>query len=151
MISYRLIVLILNLVGHLAGIYQLLNTGLDNLSALGNLLDDIDVAGSQLLAFLVTEDVNHVLHILGQLTLIVSSHRDDVVHAQVAHYTSLNLNLLGVGLPFHLVTGFQLVLLHDTHILEHLDRRRVEITLENLWTALLAVQTTLGSFLYPLI
>ena len=46
MISYRLIVLILNLVGYLAGIYQLLNTGLDNLSALGNLLDDIDVAGT---------------------------------------------------------------------------------------------------------
>ena len=74
-----------------------------------------------------------------------------MVHAQVAHYTSLNLNLLGVGLPFHLVTGFQLVLLHDAHILEHLDSGRVEITLENLRTALLAVQTTLGSFLYPLI
>ena len=151
MISYRLIVLILNLVGHLAGINQLLNTGLDDLSALSNLLDDIDVAGSQLLAFFVTEDINHVLHILSQLALIVSSHWDDVVHAQVAHYTSLNLNLLGVGLPFHLVTSFQLVLLHDTHILEHLDRSWVEITLENLWTALLAVQTTLSSFLYPLI
>ena len=81
----------------------------------------------------------------------MSSHRDDVVHAQVAHYTSLNLNLLGVGLPFHLVTSFQLVLLHDAHILEHLDRCRVEITLKDLWTALLAVQTALGSFLYPLI
>ena len=30
-------------------------------------------------------------------------------------------------------------------IVEHLDRCRVEITLKNLWTALLAVQTTLGS------
>ena len=151
MISNSLVVLALNLVGYLAGIYQLLNTGLDDLSALGNLLDDIDVAGCQLLAFLVTEDVNHVLHILCQLTLIVSSHWDDVVHAQVAHYTSLNLNLLGVGLPFHLVTGFQLVLLHDAHVLKHLDRCRVEITLEDLWTTLLAVQTTLSSFLYPLI
>ena len=143
--------LILNLVGYLAGINQLLNTGLDNLSALGNLLDNLDVTGSQLLALLVAEDINHVLHILCQLALIVSSHRDDVVHAQVTHYTSLNLNLLGVGLPFHLVTSFQLVLLHDAHILEHLDSGRVEIALENLWTALLAVQTTLGSFLYPLI
>ena len=151
MISNCLIVLILNLVGNLAGINQLLNTGLDDLSALGNLLDDIDVAGCQLLAFLVAEDVNHVLHILSQLALIVSSHWDDVVHAQVTHYTSLNLNLLGVGLPFHLVTGFQLVLLHDAHILEHLDSGRVEITLENLRTALLAVQTTLSCFLYPLI
>ena len=109
-ISYCLIALILYLVGYLAGIYQLLNTTLDAWVRSAIFTDDIHVAGSQLLAFLAAEDMNHALYILSQTALIVSSHRDDMVHTQVAHYTSLNLNLLGVGLPLHLVTGLQLVL-----------------------------------------
>ena len=44
-------------------------------------------------------------------TLIVRSDRDDMVHGEVAHDTCLDLNLLCVCLPFHLVAGFEFVLL----------------------------------------
>ena len=33
-----------------------------------------------------------------------------MVHREVAQYASLNLDLLGVGLPFHLIAGFELLL-----------------------------------------
>ena len=151
MVSDCLVVLALYLVGHLAGIDQLLDTGLDDLCALGYLLDDVDVAGGELLALVLAEDVDHVLHILCQLALIVGGDRDDMVHGQVAHHTGLDLYLLGVGLPLHLVASLELVLLHHAHALEHLDGCWVEIALEDLRTALLAVESALGSLFHPLV
>ena len=75
MISYCLLALALYLVGYLAGIYQCLYTTLYCLGALGYLTDNFHVAGSQLLAFLATEDVNHALYVLCQTALIVGCHR----------------------------------------------------------------------------
>ena len=81
----------------------------------------------------------------------MGGHRDDVVEREVAQHTCLNLDLLGVGLPFHLVAGLQLVLLHHTGRLKHLDGLGVEITIEDDGGRLLGVETALGSLLNPLV
>ena len=150
-ICYCLLALTLYLVGYLAGIYQCLYTTLNCLGTLGYLTDNLHVAGSQLLAFLATEDVNHALYVLCQTALIVGSHRDDMVHAQVAHHTSLNLNLLGIGLPLHLVARLQLALAHHVGLGKHLDAFLVQITVEDYRAGCLAVQTSLLSLFLPLI
>ena len=151
MICYCLLALTLYLVGYLAGIYQCLYTTLYCLGALGYLTDNLHVAGCQFLAFLATEDVNHALYILCQTALIVGCHWDDVVHAQVAHHTSLNLNLLGIGLPLHLVARLQLALAHHVGLGKHLDAFLVQITVEDYRAGCLAVQTSLLSLFLPLI
>ena len=57
-------VLVLNAVSHLTSLNQLLYSILDNLSALGNLLDNLLVARSEIVGCLLREDVVHALHVL---------------------------------------------------------------------------------------
>ena len=95
--------------------------------------------------------MNHTLYILCQTALIVGSHRDDVVHGQVAHHTSLNLNLLGIGLPLHLVARLQLALAHHVGLGKHLDALLVQIAVEDHRAGSLAVQATFLSLFLPLV
>ncbi len=74
-----------------------------------------------------------------------------MVHRQVAQHAGLNLNLLGVGLPFHLVAGLELLLGHHTQALEHLDALLVEVALEDLRAGLLDVESALGSLQHPFV
>ena len=52
MVSDSLLVLVLNLVGNLAGRYQFLNLSLDGSGTLCDLLDNLQVAGVELLSLL---------------------------------------------------------------------------------------------------
>ena len=74
-----------------------------------------------------------------------------MVHREVAHHASFYLHLLGVCFPFHLVACFKLVFLHHVHRLEHSDALFVEIAVEALRAASLAVETALLSFLFPFV
>ena len=102
-----------NLVGYLASLDEGVNTLLDCLGALSNLTDEVDVAVGEFQCLFLTEDVDHALYVLCQLALIVGGNRNDMVHREVAEDTCLNLNLLSVGFPFHLVTSFKLMTVHD--------------------------------------
>ena len=74
-----------------------------------------------------------------------------MVHREVSQYAGLNLDLLRVSLPLHLVAGLELLLGHDTQAFKHINALLVEIALEDLRTALLNVQTTLLGFEYPFV
>ena len=74
-----------------------------------------------------------------------------MVHGEVAQHTGLNLYLLRVSLPLHLVTSLQLLSVHDVQTLEHIDALLVEIAVEDHRTALLHVKTALGSLNHPLV
>ncbi len=115
------------------------------------MLYDVHDAVGELLALLGTIDDHEVLHVLGEHGLIVCGHRYDVVEREVAQHARLDLQLLGEGLPFHLVAGLELVLLHHTHRLEHLDALRVEVAVEDDRCRLLGVEAALGGFLNPLV
>ena len=81
----------------------------------------------------------------------MGAHRNDVVHREVAEHAGLDLNLLGVGLPFYLVAGLQLLLRHDVLALEHLYCLLVEVTLKDLRTRGLAVETAFLGLLNPFV
>ena len=81
----------------------------------------------------------------------MGGNRDDVVHREVAHDAGLNLNLLGIGFPFHLIAGLQFLPGHDAEVFEHLHAALIKITLEDDGTALFYVEAALGGFLNPLV
>ena len=142
------LMLILYLVGHLAGIHQLLYAHLYLMGALGDVADNLDVALAEFLRFLLPENIYHVLHVLSQLALVVGGHGDNMVHGEVSHHTGLDLYFLGVVLPFHLVACVYLHLAQHTHVGKHLDAALVLVTLQHLGTGSLAIQSpALGLFL----
>ena len=151
MVSDSFLVLILNLVGHLTSVNQLVNTCLDSLGAHGNLFNNLLIALGKLCSRFGREDIIHARHVLSQLALIVCAHRYDVVHRQVAKHTSLNLYLLCISFPFHLVASFQLLACHHVLAFKHLDGALVEIALKNLRARCLAVKTTAGSLFLPFV
>ena len=131
--------------------HQLFHHHLYDLCALGYLADDVDVAGTHLLDFLFREDVAHRLHGLGQSALVVRSHRDDMVHRQVAQHACLNLYLLRISLPLYLVAGSQLLAVHDVETLEHADTVVVEIAVEDERTGCLHIQASTLGLCHPLV
>ena len=78
-------------------------------------------------------------------------YRNDVVHAQVAHHAGLYLNLLGIGFPLHLVTGFEFAATHDVHLFKHPDALGVEIAVEAERAGSLAVESAAGRLGFPLV
>ena len=132
-----LLVLILNLIGLTAGIDQLIHHALDGTGAFGYLLNDFLVAGREFVGGIDGEDNGQVADVLQQ--------------REVAQHAGLNLNLLGVGLPFHFVAGLQFFLRHHAETLKHLYAFSVEIAFEDFRARLLYVETSLGGFLHPLI
>ena len=81
----------------------------------------------------------------------MGSHGYDVVHGEIAQHAGLNLDLLRVGLPFHLVAGLQLLLGHHAQTLEHLNTFFVEITLKDLRARLLHIESSLLCFHHPFV
>ena len=138
-------------VGHLARVHQLFDHGLDGLRALGNLADDLDVAGAELVGLCRGEDGAHAGHVLGQAALVVGGHGDDVVHGQVAQHAGFNLNLFRICLPFHFVAGPKLLAVHDAEALEHLDALGVQVTVEDEGAAALHVETAAGGLFDPFV
>ena len=67
-----------------------------------------------------------------------------MVHRQVAHHAGLYLDSLHIGLPFHLVAGFQFLAVHHLGALEHLDALRVEVVLEDDGAGLLDIESASG-------
>ena len=112
---------VVDAVGDAAGIGELLNQALDALGALGNLLDELEVAGAETCGLLDGEDVVHALDVLDELRLVVGADGDDVVHGEVAKDTGLDLDGLDVHLPLDLVAGLELLAVHDLGALEHAD------------------------------
>ena len=98
-VSDGLEMLVLDAVSHLTSLNQFLYARLDKLCALCYLLNDLLVTRSELVSLILGEDVVHALYVLGELALIVSADRDDMVHRAVAEYACLILNLHGVSLP----------------------------------------------------
>ncbi len=95
--------------------------------------------------------VHALLRSLPELALIVSAYRDDMVHREVAEYACLDLNLLCISLPLHLVASLKLLACHDVLALKHLDVVLVEIALEDLRARSLAVKTATLALLNPLV
>ena len=150
-IGHGLLTLVFYLVGHLAGFNQVFHPLLDDLYALGNLFDDFHVAATQTVDFLGGEDIAHVVHVLGQLALVMGGHGDDVVHGEVAHHSCLYLYALGVSVPFHLVAGFQFLAGHHVELLKHGDGFRAEVVVEDDRAAGLTVESSLLGFFHPLV
>ena len=57
-----------------------------------------------------------------------------MVYGEVAKDACFYLHLLGVCLPFNVITGCQLLAIHDVEALEHLDGLWVGISVKNKWT-----------------
>ena len=104
-----------------------------------------------MIGLLAAEYLVHVLHGLRQPTLIVGGHRNDVVHRDIAQHAGLNLYLLRVGLPLHLVASSELVAAHHVHALEHLHTGGIEITVEDAGARCLGVETAALRLLTPLV
>ena len=129
MIGYGLFALALYLVRHLAGIHQCLNTTLYRLGALGNLTDNLHVAGCQLLAFLATKDVNHssaqptagtgyeldaiAAVVLGGTSLAGGKGRivGTLIGALILGFLNNGLNLLGVSSYYQMIVKAVVILL----------------------------------------
>ena len=148
-VGYRLLAFVRYLVRHLARVDEFLHARLDALRALGNLLNELHVARAELVGLLRGEYLAHVLHVLGQLALIVGGHGHDVVHRDVAHYARFYLDAFRVRVPFHFVARLQFLAAHHVHRLEHLHRVLRQVVVEDERTARLAVQSAPLGFFHP--
>ena len=124
---------------------------LDEGGTVGNLFDEFQILGRQFCSLLCGEQVFHLVDVVNQIRLILCSYGDNVVHGQISEHAGFNLYFLGVHFPFHLVTGFQFLLRHDTDGLEHPDALRFQVVVENDGNTCLAVQTAAGCFGFPFI
>ena len=118
MVSLRLLVLAINLVGHLASLNHCVNLAADFGNALRNLLNQRNLDGCHLL-ILVGEYVLNLFDVLQKFGLIGDGCRNDVVGSHTAHYASLNLNLLRIDFPFNLVASLEFLFGVNAHTLEH--------------------------------
>ena len=93
----------------------------------------------------------HLPYLVQEDILVARSDRHDVVHRQLAQYSSLDLYLLDVLLPLNLGTGLQLFGGIDIHLAEEVDACLVEVAIEHQWCRSLAVQASLLCLLAPLV
>jgi len=144
---------LLALVGYPVGDLARFDHGVDMLldvgGVFGYLADDGEVLCRQAVGFLRREESLHLVDVVDELRLVFRGDGDDVVHHQVAQHARLDLYLLRVGLPLHLVACLQLLPCHHTHRLEHADAAFVEVTVEDERTARLAVQSAACRFRFP--
>ncbi len=97
-----------------------------------DLLNEVDVVSGEFLYLGgVAKRGLNLMHVVNEFALVLGGHGNDVVHAEVAENAGFNLNLLLISFPLNLVAGFELVFLHDVHVLEHLDGLCVEVTVED--------------------
>ena len=88
---------------------------------LADLLDDDDVLLRDSIGLVCREDVLDLVDIVDEHALVPCDNRDDVVQAEITEYAAFDLDLLGVGLPLNLVSGFELMPGKDMGGLEHPD------------------------------
>ena len=72
-----------------------------------------------------------------------------MVQCQVAQHTCLNLYLLDIHLPFHLVASLQLDLRQNARLVEHLDHLRAQVVVKDARHRCLAVQAAACSLCLP--
>ena len=70
-------------------------------------------------SLLGVEEVAKFVYVIYQSALIFGSHRDNVIHSQIAEHAGFDLYLLGVHLPLHFVAGFELFASHHTGGFKH--------------------------------
>ena len=143
--------LIVYLVGLLAGIDQILYALFDGAGALSYFLNNLLVTGRELISSFYGEDNSHIADVLQQLCLVAGGNGNDVVHREVTEYTGFYLDLLRVGLPLHFIAGLQLLLGHHAKALEHPNAGIVQIAFKDFRARLLYVQSALGSLFHPLV
>ena len=122
MISNSFFAFALYFVSYLTCINKIFHSLFNYLCTFCNFFNYLQVTCTKLLGFFGREYLSHILNVLCQLTLIVSSNRNDVVHRQVAHNTCLYLYTFCISIPFNFVTGIKFLLRHHIKRLEHLYR-----------------------------
>ncbi len=138
-------------VGVLAGVDHLLNILADFGYVFRQLFDGRFVAGGKLLGLFRREDSVELGHILNQDGLVAGGDRHDMVEGEVSKHTCLNLDFLGVGLPFHLIASPELQVVEHTGLVEHLNGRRGEVGIEDFGNGSLAVKPALLCLLFPFV
>ena len=140
-----------DLVSDLAGFHHFIDLLFDEVGAVGDVFDDLQVAGRKGGSLIGREEVFHLVDVVDQGSLVSGGGRDDVVHRQVTEYASFDLDFLRIGFPFDFVTGFQFLACHDAGGFEHPDAAFFQIVIEDHRHACLAVQATTGCFGFPFV
>ena len=94
-----------DLVSDLAGFHHFIDLLFDEVGAVGDVFDDLQVAGRKGGSLIGREEVFHLVDVVDQGSLVSGGGRDDVVHRQVTEYASFDLDFLRIGFPFDFVTA----------------------------------------------
>ena len=114
------------------------------------LADDAQLVGTKLLSLFAAQHLGHVAHAFGQAVLVFRGNGDDMIDGQVAQHARLYLNLLRIGVPFHLVARLEFGQGHHAHFLKHRHALFLQIGIEDERTTGLAVQAAAQGFGLPL-
>ena len=96
-------------VGLLACLHHIVDSLADNVDVLRYFFYSLEVACSDLRPAL-TKELAELHEIIDQCRLIARGHGDDVIEGEIAENAGLDLNLLGINLPLHLIAGLKLYL-----------------------------------------
>ena len=142
---------VLDSVCHSSGVDKLIDVRCDERCVLSYLLDERDVVGRELAGLLGTEDIEHLVNAVDELTLVARGHGHDVVDAEVAEDARLDLDFLSVGVPLDLVAGLQFLTLENVRACEHLYALVVEISVDDEGHRAFSVEAAACGFLLPLL
>ena len=95
--------------------------------------------------------LHHLVNLVEQLRFVFRGDRHDVVHGQVAQHAPLDLDLLGVGLPFDLRPRLELAAGIDPRAVEHRHGLRVETAIDEPRCGDLAVESPATGLPHPLV
>ena len=98
---------------------------------------------------LLSKSLLQLGNVVEQQALVVHGDGDDVVEREITQHTRLDLHLLDIDLPLHLVACLQLLTGEDTHAGEKFDGLRTEIGIVLQRDAVLAIQSTASRLLFP--
>ena len=133
MVGDSLCACVLYHIGNLASLNHLANQLLDKRCALLNKFDKFGVA------LRLQAQLLHLPNLIQENILVARGDRYDVIHRQLAQYSSLDLHLLDIVLPLDFGTRLNLLVAVDIHLLEERNAPLVEVAVKNEWCRSLAV------------
>ena len=150
-VSDSLLALRSDLISTPAGIHHCINSALHSRNVVGDRFNRGKVLRSDTLGFLGREKLLDFIYIVEKERLIAHGSRNHMVHGKIAEHTALNLYLLGVHFPFHLIAGCELLARKNAGLLKHLHILRMHVDIIHQRSRSLSVETATSSLFLPFI
>ena len=144
-----LVLVVVHVVGHLAGFGHLAYLHLDGRHAAGDFADELLAVGTEFFVLFGREGLAQAAEVFQQAVLVADSRGDDVVDSQVAEDAAFDLYLHGEFFQLYFEAAGQLGLVEDTFADENGACLVVDVVHQRFGYVADVGQAAAGSFLFP--